>query len=134
MSSQGKLKNPTPPSDQRYLPRWEVRNRVTCQIEQQNRIFDAETKDLSCSGVCITTSEVIRFDQRLKLTVYLSRNKSVSISGKVVWIIPGPFQNLVGIQFYNTTEDDRALILDHAFELNRSELVKHWFRGWEGAT
>ena len=125
MSSQEKLKNSILPTDQRYLPRWEVRNRVTCHLEKHNKIFDAETKDLSCSGVCILTSEPVRLSQRLKLTIYLSKYKSVTVMGTVVWIKPMQGNKLIGVHFYNTTEDAHETILEHAFELNRDELVKH---------
>ena len=134
MSSHGKTHRPTPPVDQRYLPRWEVCNRVICSLEEKEKIFQAETKDLSCAGACIATPEPIGLDQRLRLTIYLTKNQSVTVSGSVIWVKLMQDNHFVGIQFYNTSEEDQSVILEHAFELNRDELVKHWFKGWEGTT
>ena len=34
-------------SDKRYLPRWEVDNRIVCKIEEKPEAYECRSKDLS---------------------------------------------------------------------------------------
>jgi len=85
---------------------------------------------LSCAGVCLATSKPIVPEQKIKLTIYLSPDKFVSLQGNVAWVKAGGPQNEIGITFYNTSVKNQDLILQHAFELDRERLKDLWFSGW----
>lgn len=116
--------------DRRYFPRWEVNNRIVYQLEKSLATFEGFTKDLSCAGTCVSTLERLKINQRLRLTIYLSKDKKVTVQGNVVWVKPTHECQWAGIDFYNTTYQDQDLILECAFELNKKDLVRYWFKGW----
>lgn len=119
-------------SDQRYLPRWEVKNRVVYRLNDEARPHEGQSKDLSCTGACIRTKDKLSPNQKVKLTIYLSDETAVQVEGQIVWNKPSQdHESLVGVMFVNTTQKTQDLILKHAFEIKKDELVKHWFSGWE---
>ena len=117
-------------SDQRYFPRWEVSNRVLYQLERRADISQGKTKDLSCAGACIRVDEPID-KQRIKLTLFLNGNTSIAVEGDVLWHRPSDDGNVeVGISFHELSPQAQEVILQYAFEVNRQEVVNHWFDGW----
>ncbi len=130
-SNQDPLSKKNSGRDQRYFPRWEVDSRVIYKIDNDPMARETHTKDLNCSGVCIYVQEAIKPQQRLKLTIYLSGRKSVDVQGLVIWNNPLENQALVGICFSNTSQKAQDLILQHAFEIKKEDLTKHWFKGWK---
>ena len=122
-------------AEKRYLPRWEVDNRVMYHLENQSQIREAKTKDMSFAGACLTHVDGLSIDQNLKLVVYLTETKSIDLCGRVVWVQKTPDNEYwAGVQFYDISQQAQDLILEHAFELNRDVLVKHWFKGWDRPT
>lgn len=118
-------------TDRRYLPRWEVNNRIQYQLEHGVKVNEAQTKDLSCSGMSLVVSEAIPLNQKLKLKIYLSGNTFVDTDGEIVWCRPTVKGNVVGIDFRGITENAKEVILNYAFEVKRGDLIKHWFDGWK---
>jgi Tfp pilus assembly protein PilZ len=116
--------------EKRYLPRWEIQNRVSFQFPEERDYHYATTRDLSCSGVCITTEENIHLGQKLKLTIELSQHSSVTLWGQVVWIKSHSIKKSVGIDFLEPGEEIKETILQYAFEIDKEKVVKHWFQGW----
>lgn len=121
----------TSEADQRYLPRWEIRNRVLYSLDSDQYPKEGRTKDLSGTGVCILTRENIIPHQKIQLTIYLSEGTMVKVQGNVVWVRPSTIENQLGINFREISDDAQELILQHAFEINKSEVLKHWFNGWD---
>ena len=119
-------------SDNRYLPRWEVTNRVVFHLDDQNHHpLEGQTRDLHCEGACILVNRELKPRQRLKLNIELDKNITVDLQGFVSWCKTSGGQNLVGITFTDTSDAQKDLIFQHAFELNRDEFVKKWFNGWD---
>ena len=118
-------------NDQRYLPRWEVQNRVLYSFENDSYLHKAHTKDLSCAGACLRVAEPLSPAQKVKMTVFLSENISVKLDGVVSWVKPENEQVEVGVAFYNTPMKVQELILEYAFEFKHEELEKQWFKGWK---
>ena len=118
-------------TDNRYLPRWEVTNRTQYQLEHGEKVHEAQSKDLSCSGMSLVVSEAIPLNQKVKLKIYLSGNTSVEADGEIVWCRPTVKGNVVGIDFREISENMKQLILNYAFEVKRDDLIKHWFGGWK---
>lgn len=116
--------------DQRYFPRWEVRNRVFYQLEDQGDVLQGQTKDISCAGACISVDGPVS-SRKIKLTVFLSKDTSVELEGDVLWCRPAKNETQVGVSFQNTRPEVQDLILQYAFEVDRSNVVNNWFKGWD---
>lgn len=117
-------------SDRRYLPRWEVDNKILYRKEGDSSYSPCRSKDINCAGICIRTNEEIAVNQPLSLTVYLAEGIApVDVHGKVLWRIASDTENLVGIQFDQVSDKTSERIFDYAFEYKRDELMKSWFRG-----
>lgn len=121
-------------SDQRYLPRWEVNNRVLYQLENEPDLHQGQTRDLSCAGACIKAAKSTIPSQKIKVTVFLSPQTSVILEGRVLWSRAFDKKNIeMGITFENASPEAQDLILQHAFEVDRQTVVKHWFEGWNAS-
>ena len=116
--------------DQRYLPRWEVKNRVVCRFDNEKKPIECSSKDISCTGACICLKEEVAPKQKVKLTIYLSKDTSVDVQGEIVWHKSAEGQNCAGVMFANIPETAQDLILKHAFEMKKEELIAHWYKGW----
>jgi len=119
-------------SDQRYLPRWEVHNRVLFKVANRKEICEGFTKDLHAAGTCLCIDESILPQQDVILTIHLSHGSSIRVKGKIVWAKTIGIKPHVGINFHSVPHDTQDQILENAFELDRENIVKHWFKGWEG--
>lgn len=117
-------------ADKRYLPRWEVKNRIYYKLENEDKFQEGLSKDLSCSGACLLTKKSLPKNQKVKLTICLENEQKVEVNGEVLWNKAFEGDNLVGIAFYNTSQKAQELILKHAFELKKTDVIKHWFKGW----
>jgi len=127
----GQISGKTKGSDQRYLPRWEVENRILYKFDHDNTMKEARSKDISCSGACFKTDEFIPKKQTIKLTIFLSEKISVQMEGSIVWTKTTSDGFLVGVNFTNTSHKAQDLILEYAFEFKKDDPVKHWFQGWD---
>jgi len=72
-------------SDKRYLPRWEVENRVLYRLDNESNPHEGQSKDISCTGACIRTKSKLSPQQKVKLTIYLSEASSIQVEGEIVW-------------------------------------------------
>lgn len=116
--------------DRRYLPRWEVDNKILYRRENEVSHHECRSKDINCSGACIRTDEEIPLNQELALTVYLADDiEPVHVHGKTVWRLSKEQENLVGIQFDRISDKTSELIFNYAFEYKKEELMKRWFKG-----
>ncbi|OGX25118.1 MAG: hypothetical protein A3D10_09390 [Omnitrophica WOR_2 bacterium RIFCSPHIGHO2_02_FULL_48_11] len=118
-------------SDRRYFPRWEVQNRVLYRLENAELTKECQSRDINCSGACLCSEQNLLVNQRLKLTLFLADNVSVHVDGKVLWTQTNHNDYLIGVNFVDTHEEIQGMILQYAFELKKSDLVKHWFKGWK---
>ena len=116
--------------DKRYIPRWEVDNRILLQAEDDDNVKECRSRDISCVGICLFTPQEISVNQKVRLTVYLSEATQIQVIGTILWTKKTADGNLVGIIFEDTKPETQDLILDYAFEIKREDLVKHWFQGW----
>lgn len=119
-------------SDQRYLPRWHAKNRILYQLDDEFSPREGYTKDLNCAGTCILIDRDLSIDQKLKLTIFLAPHTAITVHGNVIWSKQEDQYNEIGINFQDTTDEAQELILQYAFELNKSEVLKHWYKGWDG--
>jgi len=124
-------KNTPNRDEQRYIPRWEVHNRIFYQLMDDSERREASSRDLSCAGICLQTDQEVAVNQKVKLKVYLSENKSIDLQGHILWTQQTPRGYLAGIAFEDIKPENQDVILDYAFEINRDDLVDHWFKGWQ---
>ena len=119
-------------SDNRYFPRWEVQKNVLYTTENNDQEFHPGlTRDLSCSGVCLSLPKKILPNQKINLTVFLSGNKYIHVQGQVVWVKNASDSIEAGVSFYNTSPLAQEMLLEHAFELNGDDLKRRLFKGWK---
>jgi len=52
----------------------------------------------------------------------------------VAWIKHLPQQNSAGIFFDELDEETQNMILDHAFNFKKEDVVNYWFKDWDGAS
>ncbi|GEM_PF-582308 len=117
-------------SDRRYLPRWEVDNKILYRKEGDSEYRPCRSKDINCVGICIRTDETIDVNQPLSLTVYLAEGIApVYVHGRALWRKLIGTENLVGILFDQVSDKTSERIFAYAFEYKRDELMKNWFRG-----
>lgn len=122
--------NTNSPNDQRYLPRWVTRNRVSYHLTEKPHPAQAQTKDISCAGTCIEAPKGLQRGQQVELAIELSNKVLVEVTGHIIWIKPGEKNDEVGIQFYNVSDSTQHTILEHAFEIT-GDPRKIWFKEWE---
>ena len=119
-------------SDNRYFPRWEVQKNILFEVQDRYGEFHSgTTRDLSCSGACLTLPKRITPNQKINLTIFLSENKYVHVQGNIVWVKNSGREVQAGVAFYNTSPLAQDMLLEHAFELNRNELKERLFKGWD---
>ncbi|MFT5388269.1 MAG: c-di-GMP-binding flagellar brake protein YcgR [Candidatus Omnitrophota bacterium] len=117
--------------ESRYFPRWDVVRDVSCHLSKDEQQFQARTKDLNCTGTCISVEHLLIPDQDITLFISLAPDKEVKVSGKIVWVKPVEDQkNNIGIRFDELSPLVKDTIFNYAFEVKHDEVVKHWFDGW----
>ena len=123
-------------SDKRYFPRWEIDKRIVYQLSHNPAEKEAQAVDMSCSGIRLLSEEPLLPTQKIKLNVFLSKVRVVTVTGRVVWIKhiakynKHSKYNEAGIVFDDIDQKTQELILEHAFTLKKNDLVDHWFKGW----
>lgn len=117
-------------ADQRYFPRWIVAAPVLYKHQDTAELKNGQTKDLSCAGACVSIDDILALNDKIKLIIRLSPAENIEVSGKIVWQHASINENLTGISFYDTSDAVQGRILQHAFEIDRNEITKHWFSGW----
>ena len=119
-------------TDKRYLPRWDVSNRVLFQIEDNESKHEACTKDINLTGACILSKSNIDPNEKIELTIFLSDKAFVKIKGSVLWAKPQDDETVkAGVHFDLISEESQDLIYQHAFEIERKQIVNNWFKGWD---
>jgi c-di-GMP-binding flagellar brake protein YcgR len=113
-------------SDHRYLPRWEVNNRVLYHIEPNHESHHGQTCDLSYAGARISTTTKPDIAQQIDMTVFLAPHSPIKIKGHVLWTRETDAQHSVemGVRFDNPDPQTQDLILQHAFEMNPNSETK----------
>ena len=119
------------PQDRRYIPRWEVSSKILYQLHDDIDIQEGRTQDLSCVGTCLHSEKDLLANKKVKLTIYLSEDTTIQVDGHILWTKKTPKGNFAGILFKDIKPEMQDLILDYAFEINKDDLVKHWFKGWD---
>lgn len=131
MTAEPKVGSVDNADEKRYLPRWAVRNRILFQVDENEDYHETWTKDLSCAGLCAETCLEVKQDQEIKLTIFLSEEVFVTLSGKVAWTAEKSGKPTIGISFYNTDLHTQDLLLQYAFETKEQRNLQSWFKGWE---
>lgn len=136
MGSKAPEENQNPPSDQRYFPRWNVNNRVLYRSESSpdHHLHHGHSKDISCAGACLYLKEFLPPQQKIALSVHLSPSINLDLRATIVWQKAEEMSYLTGIAFHEINETAQKQILEHAFEFDRSKVLEHWYKGWDGGT
>ena len=123
-----KTDNPTN-HERRYLPRWEVDNKIIYRKGAEAVDYECRSKDIHAMGACLRTDEDILPNQELDLTIYLADDiEPIHVRGKTLWRVAHDKENLVGIHFERINDKTSDLIFHYAFEYKKEELMKRWFK------
>ena len=133
MSDRKSAQGSSPRDELRYFPRWHVDDRVIFQLDGGREHYDGQTKDLSCAGACIISSERVEPRQKINITVYLSEDTKIKLNGYVLWVGSDQGRVCMGVSFYDTPDAIQDLILQHAFKINKDQVLKQWYKGWDGS-
>ena len=68
------------------------------------------------------------------LNIHLSPSANIDLRATVVWQKAEDMSYLTGVAFHDTSDETQQQILEHAFEFDRSKLLDHWYKGWDGGT
>ena len=124
-------------TDKRYLPRWQSLSPVKYVLNDNAKYFAGRTQNLNSSGACIETAFSLEKStrplipqQKLELIIYLSDMHIVRMTGRVVWASDEDGKIKAGIRFDEVDEETQQMIFEHAFEYNKKDIVKNWFKGW----
>ena len=120
--------------DKRYLPRWEVNNKVVYRLGNQREAHECTSKDISCTGACLQSEIHLPKNSKVDLTIHLSPKSSINVQGHIVWNKDAEGKFLAGVVFENIPAASQEMILKHAFEIKKEDLVRHWFSGWTKKT
>ena len=117
-------------ADKRYIPRWEVRNKILYSKENASSYQETSSKNINCNGACLYCDEPLIPDQKINLVLYLSESIAVEIKGKILWKRTEDHQNLIGVRFEEASPQIKEMILQYAFEYKKDDVISHWFKGW----
>lgn len=118
--------------EKRYLPRWQVRNRVFYKLDNFATPNEAITRDISCSGVSILIDKSIFPKQDIELTIFLEKDLAIRVDGHVAWIKTIGDKNVLGIKFARISQEAQNIVLEHAFELGSKDVETNpWFKDWK---
>ena len=117
-------------SDQRYIPRWVVHNKILYRRENNPAYQETSSRDINCTGASFYGKEDILPRQKIKMVMYLSETTAVEVSGTVLWKKNADEKPLIGVRFEEITPHVQDMILQYAFEYKKEDLTRHWFKGW----
>jgi len=123
--------SPRKDNERRYLPRWEINNRVLYRKPNEDFYRECHSRDLHSDGVCVECVDPLADGTQVSLTISLSPDVAVNVEGRIRWKQSLDGKQLVGIKFENITKKVQDLILDCAFNLKKEALTKNWFEGWK---
>lgn len=95
--------------------------------EEELPVYCGRTLDLSGGGICLFTEHLVKYGQKIYLTIQLPNSIEVKTIGKVVRTeqLGSGFEKKykLGIQFIEINERDRDKIISYIFEIQR-QLIK----------
>ncbi len=119
-----------PAKERRYLPRWEINNRVLYCLDGQPLYKESFSKDISSDGASFYIQESLGIGQKLSLILFLTEYMAVYVQARVQWQQPFGEKFLIGSHFEDIAEKVQEIILEQAFAVNPSAMKKNWFEGW----
>ena len=120
----------SPKADKRYLPRWQVNNRVSCTLLGERHSHAGVSRDLNCMGMSFISETRFLPNQKVKLKIHLSEDTVVKVEGYIVWTRSAGDGFASGILFENLSLEAQDLLLQYAYEIKKDDVVDHWFTGW----
>ena len=116
-------------SDRRYLPRWEVHNKILFRREEETACRQCLSKDINSIGTCIVTEEPVELNKPLVMTIYLADDiEPIEAVGRPIWNSVKENQNLAGVRFERISSKARDLIFQFAFVHKKEDLMWQWYK------
>lgn len=122
-------------AERRHCPRWAVVSRIFYQLNDDTTIHESQSVNISATGICFTTPELLYENTRIKMRIFISDEKVLRVGGQVIWSRSesgnGRSSYQAAVRFSDLTPESQAMILDHAFASKREDVVNYWFQGWD---
>ena len=115
--------------EHRTLPRWDIRQRVRVQLEGGEKM-EAETRDLSCSGVGLRISHELFPGESLKMKIFQDEASAFEVDGHVGWNRGGSSGRYAGIHFDFASETMQDMIRAYALDESAQDMTHRWFSNW----
>ena len=115
--------------DKRYLPRWEVRNKILYSTESTTNYQSATSKNINCTGACFYCEGNFTPRQNINLILYLSDVIAVEVKGTVLWESYANSRKLIGVRFEDPATHVKEMILKYAFEYKKNKALNQGFKG-----
>jgi hypothetical protein len=87
-----------------------IRFRFKVEVRDSRRAFEAEARDVSIDGLCLSSPILLRVGDRVGTTLFVRGGPPISLSFEVRWAQPdGPSRYRIGVEFVHTPESRKAL-------------------------
>lgn len=122
-------------TEKRHCPRWAVVSRIFYQLNGDTTIHERQSVNISATGICFTTPELLYENTRIKMRIFISDENVLPVGGQVIWSRSengdGRPSYQAAIRFSDISPETQEMILAHAFEVKRQDVVNYWFQGWD---
>jgi hypothetical protein len=87
-----------------------IRIRFRVEIRDSRRQFDAEARDVSIDGLCLSSPILMTIGDRAGTSLHVPGRPLIPLSFEVRWArVEGPKSYLLGVEFVHTSETRKAL-------------------------
>jgi c-di-GMP-binding flagellar brake protein YcgR len=117
-------------TEKRHCPRWAVVSRIFYQLNGDTTIHESQSVNISATGICFTTPELLSENTRIKMNIFISGERVLPVGGQVIWSKSENGRHQAAIRFSDISSRSQEMILEHAFEMKKEDMVNYWFQGW----
>jgi len=87
-----------------------IRIRFRVEIRDSRRQFDAQARDVSIDGLCLSSPILMMVGERAGTSLHVPGHPAIPLSFEVRWARPeGPQSYLLGVEFVHSSETRKAL-------------------------
>src|SRR3990167_7975038 len=95
--------------ERRRAPRWALVSRIFYQLDRDTTIRESQSVNISTTGLCFTTPELLTENTRIKLKIFLSDEAVLRVEGVVVWSRSENSRHQAAIRFTDVQPETQDL-------------------------
>lgn len=115
--------------ERRECGRWQIDRLASVKLQDQYNPFDGKIEDISFKGLRIHSSQELKKDSNIALSIVLDNESSLNIEASLAWDDTQGANNIYGLYFTKIKGEDKEKIYEFVRE-NFLEQIKQ--RPWEG--